>query len=152
MYYTFFFNVVCQNNGQFQVWELNIWQFIVIVEIICQSLYSQYILDQFHFFKSPKAFRVVITIILCCINSNGSQYSQQQQHKKKFSCNTQNTKHKKNDSNRQCFYVINFVVKEKIKVIINCFNYNGTTSCGELYITLESLLWVVSFPISVWLV
>ena len=32
----FFFNVdavVCQNNGQFQVWELNIWQFIVIVEI-----------------------------------------------------------------------------------------------------------------------
>jgi hypothetical protein len=69
--------------------------------------------------------------------------------KKKFSCNTQNTKHKKNDSNRQCFYVINFVVKEKIKVIINCFNYNGTNSCGELYITLESLLWVVSSPISV---
>jgi hypothetical protein len=36
MYYTFFFNVdavVCQNNGQFQVWEFNIWQFIVIVEI-----------------------------------------------------------------------------------------------------------------------
>ena len=36
MYYTFFFNVdavVCQNNGQFQVWELNIGQFIVIVEI-----------------------------------------------------------------------------------------------------------------------
>jgi hypothetical protein len=36
MYYTFFFNidaVVCQNNGQFQVWELNIRQFIVIVEI-----------------------------------------------------------------------------------------------------------------------
>ena len=36
MYYTFFFNVdavVCQNNGQFQVWELNISQFIVIVEI-----------------------------------------------------------------------------------------------------------------------
>jgi hypothetical protein len=32
----FFFNVdavVCQSNGQFQVWELNIWQFIVIVEI-----------------------------------------------------------------------------------------------------------------------
>jgi hypothetical protein len=32
----FFFNVdavVCQNNGPFQVWELNIWQFIVIVEI-----------------------------------------------------------------------------------------------------------------------
>jgi hypothetical protein len=25
--------VVCQNNGQFQVWELKIWQFIVIVEI-----------------------------------------------------------------------------------------------------------------------
>ena len=36
MYYTFFFNVdavVCQNNSQFQVWELNIWQFIVIFEI-----------------------------------------------------------------------------------------------------------------------
>jgi hypothetical protein len=36
MYYTFFFNVdavVCPNNCQFQVWELNIWQFIVIVEI-----------------------------------------------------------------------------------------------------------------------
>ena len=36
MYYTFFFNVdavVCQNNGQFQVWELNIGQFIVIAEI-----------------------------------------------------------------------------------------------------------------------
>jgi hypothetical protein len=36
MYYTFFFNVdavVCQNNGQFQVWELNISQFIVIVAI-----------------------------------------------------------------------------------------------------------------------
>jgi hypothetical protein len=36
MYYTFFFNVdavVCQNNGQFPVWELNILQFIVIVEI-----------------------------------------------------------------------------------------------------------------------
>jgi hypothetical protein len=36
MYYTFFFNVdavVCQNNGQFQVCELNICQFIVIVEI-----------------------------------------------------------------------------------------------------------------------
>ena len=36
MYFTFFFNVdavVCQNNGQFQVWKLNIWQFTVIVEI-----------------------------------------------------------------------------------------------------------------------
>ena len=36
MYYTFFFNVdavVCQNNGQFQVWELNIWQLFVIVEV-----------------------------------------------------------------------------------------------------------------------
>jgi hypothetical protein len=32
----FFFNidaVVCENNDQFQGWELNIWQFIVIVEI-----------------------------------------------------------------------------------------------------------------------
>jgi hypothetical protein len=36
IYYMFFFNidaVVCQNNGQFQVWKWNIWQFIVIVEI-----------------------------------------------------------------------------------------------------------------------
>ena len=36
MYYTFFFNVdavICQNNDQFQIWELNIWQFIHIVEI-----------------------------------------------------------------------------------------------------------------------
>ena len=33
LYYTFFFNVdavVYPNNGQFQVWELNIWQFIVV--------------------------------------------------------------------------------------------------------------------------
>ena len=37
MYYKYVFlsvdAVFCQNNGQFQVWELNIWQFIVIVEI-----------------------------------------------------------------------------------------------------------------------
>ena len=36
MYHTFFFNVdavVYQSNGQFQDWELNIWQFIVIIEI-----------------------------------------------------------------------------------------------------------------------
>jgi hypothetical protein len=33
--------------------------------IICQSLYYQYILDKSHFFKSPKTFRVIITIILC---------------------------------------------------------------------------------------
>jgi hypothetical protein len=26
----------------------------------------KYILDKFHFFKSPKTFRVIITIILCC--------------------------------------------------------------------------------------
>ena len=31
---------------------------------IFQSLYYQYILDKFHFFKSPKTFRVIITIIL----------------------------------------------------------------------------------------
>ena len=36
------------------------------MNIICQSLYYQYILDKFHFFKSPKTFRVRITIILCC--------------------------------------------------------------------------------------
>ena len=35
------------------------------MNIICQSLYYQYILDKFHFFKSPKTFRVIITIILC---------------------------------------------------------------------------------------
>jgi hypothetical protein len=36
------------------------------MNIICQSLYYQYILDKFHFLKSPKTFRVIITIILCC--------------------------------------------------------------------------------------
>jgi hypothetical protein len=36
------------------------------MNIICQYLYYQYILDKFHFFKSPKIFRVIITIILCC--------------------------------------------------------------------------------------
>ena len=36
------------------------------MNIICQSLYYQYILDKFHFLKSPKTFRVMITIILCC--------------------------------------------------------------------------------------
>ena len=30
--------------------------------MIFQSLYYQYILDKFHFFKSPKTFRVIITI------------------------------------------------------------------------------------------
>ena len=90
MYYTFFFNVdavVCQNNGQFQVWELNIWQFIVIVEIkyfwnlneyyvsifILQSLYYQYILDKFFFFKSPKTFRVIITVHVICRNMSQGQ-------------------------------------------------------------------------------
>ena len=34
------------------------------MNIICRSLYYQYILDRFHFFKSPKTFRVIITIIL----------------------------------------------------------------------------------------
>jgi len=32
--------------------------------IIFQSLYYQYILDRFHFLKSPKTFRVIITITL----------------------------------------------------------------------------------------
>ena len=53
------------------------------MNIICQSLYYQYILDKFHFFKSPKTFRVIIAIILCCpwitqyycINSGYSQLS-----------------------------------------------------------------------------
>jgi hypothetical protein len=36
------------------------------MNIICQSLYYQYILDTFHLLKSPKTFRVIITIILCC--------------------------------------------------------------------------------------
>ena len=34
--------------------------------MICQSLYYQYILDKYNFLKSPKTFRVIITIILCC--------------------------------------------------------------------------------------
>ena len=34
--------------------------------IICQSLYYLYILDRFHFLKSSKIFRVIITITLCC--------------------------------------------------------------------------------------
>ena len=74
----FFFNVddvICQNNGSFQVWELNIWQFIVIVEIKYFLNLNEYYLPIFilsiHFkqiilFKSPKTFRVIITIILCC--------------------------------------------------------------------------------------
>ena len=78
MYCTFFFNVdvvVCQNNGQFQVWELNIWQFIVIVEIKYFLNLNDYYLPIFilsiyfrqtSFFKSPKTFRVIITIISCC--------------------------------------------------------------------------------------
>ena len=38
------------------------------MNIICQSLYYQYIniFDKFHFLKSPKTFRVIITMILCC--------------------------------------------------------------------------------------
>ena len=36
------------------------------MNIICQSLYYQYILGKFHFLKPPKTFRVIITIILCC--------------------------------------------------------------------------------------
>ena len=80
MYYTFFFNVdavVCLNNGQFQVWELNIWQFIVIVEIKYVLNLNEYYLPIFilsihvrqisFFFKSPKTFRVIITIMLCCL-------------------------------------------------------------------------------------
>jgi hypothetical protein len=38
----------------------------ILMIIICQSLYYQYILDKSHFFKSPKTFRVIITIIICC--------------------------------------------------------------------------------------
>ena len=60
MYYTFFFNVdavVCQNNGQFQVWELNIWQFIVIVEIKYFLNLFEYYLPIFilsiHFMERP---------------------------------------------------------------------------------------------------
>jgi hypothetical protein len=30
------------------------------MNIICQSLYYQYNLDKFHFFKSPKTFRVIV--------------------------------------------------------------------------------------------
>ena len=60
MYYTFFFNVdavVCQNNRQFQVWELNIWQFIVIVEIKYFLNLNEYYLPIFilsiHFRQIP---------------------------------------------------------------------------------------------------
>ena len=35
------------------------------MNIICQSIYYQYVLDKFHLFKSPTTFRVIITIILC---------------------------------------------------------------------------------------
>jgi hypothetical protein len=52
-----FFNVdaiVCQGNGQFQVWELNIWQFIVIVEI--------------KYFLNLNSIVMTPTIVLCeCI-------------------------------------------------------------------------------------
>ena len=34
------------------------------MNIICQSLYYQYILDKNHFLKSPKTFRVIITLLL----------------------------------------------------------------------------------------
>ena len=36
------------------------------MNIICQSLYYQYILDKFHILKSPKTFRVIIALILWC--------------------------------------------------------------------------------------
>jgi hypothetical protein len=91
IYYMFFFNidaVVCENNDQFQGWELNIWQFIVIVEIKYFLNLNKYYLPIFilsiHFRQiSPKTFRVIITIILCypwitqyyCINSWYSQLS-----------------------------------------------------------------------------
>ena len=38
------------------------------MNIICQSLYYQYILDKFHLLKSLKTFRVIITKY--CINSH----------------------------------------------------------------------------------
>jgi hypothetical protein len=50
MYYTFFVNVdavVYQSNGQFQVWELNIRQFIVIIEIKYFLNLSEYYLPIF---------------------------------------------------------------------------------------------------------
>jgi hypothetical protein len=49
MYYTFFFNVdaVVWQNGQFLVWELNIWQFIVIVEIKYYLNLNEYYLPIF---------------------------------------------------------------------------------------------------------
>ena len=36
------------------------------MNIICQSLYYQYILERSIFFKSPTTFRVIIKTILCC--------------------------------------------------------------------------------------
>ena len=50
MYYKFFLTVdavVYQSNDQFQVWELNIWQFIVIIEIKYFSNLSEYYLPIF---------------------------------------------------------------------------------------------------------
>ena len=66
MYYTFFFNVdavVCQNNGQFQVWVLNIWQFIVIVEIKYLLNLNEYYLPIFilsiHDFRQISFFKFI---------------------------------------------------------------------------------------------
>jgi hypothetical protein len=50
LFYTFFFNVdavVYQSNCQFQDWELNIWQFIVIIEIKYFLNLSEYYLPIF---------------------------------------------------------------------------------------------------------
>ena len=45
------------------------------MNIICQSLYYQYILDKFHLFKSPKTFRVIITIIFLLTLGHISAYN-----------------------------------------------------------------------------
>jgi hypothetical protein len=64
------------NAPLFQVWELNILQFIVIVEIKYFLNLNEHYLPIFilsiHFrqisfiFKCPNTFRVIITIIFCC--------------------------------------------------------------------------------------
>jgi hypothetical protein len=55
--------VVCQNNGQFQVWELNIWQFIVIVEIKYLLNLNEYYLSIFilslHDFRQISFFKFI---------------------------------------------------------------------------------------------
>ena len=75
MCYTFFFNVdavVCQNKGQFQVWELNIWQFIVIVEIKYFLNLNEYYLPIFILsihFRQVYSIQMRMTKFVSCVLS-----------------------------------------------------------------------------------